>query len=158
MAAVRTSLLSLCVLAAAFALVVGTGAAAPAATPRNGCGLLRKAEVRAALREPVARVEGGRSSSGELYCNWTGSDHRIFTRGITLVAARDHVLARYAAYRTLLSSKKPVRGIGVVAITDGNVILARSRRAMVQVGPMYARSHISAVAVRALAKKALARA
>jgi hypothetical protein len=141
------------------ALACAAVAASPGATkPKDACGLLTKAEVIAAIGEPLASTQGGSSATGAIYCNWTGKDSHLFSKGIALIAATDNVAARYASYAGMLKSKKPVVGVGTAAVTDGNVILARSGKAMVQIGPMYVNSGISAAKIKALAKKALARA
>lgn len=136
-------------------LAAGTGTAA---TPKNGCGLLTKAEVVSALGEPLLKVEGGKSSTGAVYCNWFGKDDKLFSKGVTLTAAMDNVKQRYASYKSLMKKKTPLAGVGVEAVTDGTIILARSNRAMIQIGPMYANSGVTLATIKSLAKKSLARA
>ncbi len=134
------------------------GAGHPSAAGPNACGLLTRAEIVTAIGEPVATVQGGKSSTGAVYCNWTGKDSHLLTKGIALTAARDNVAVRYKQYVALLKKKTSLAGVGVAAVTDGQVIVARSGGAMVEIAPLYANSGVTLTAVKALAKKALARA
>jgi hypothetical protein len=144
----------------AFALLAAAivAASAGSAARKDACALLTKSEVVAAIGEPLLSTQGGGSSTGAVFCNWTGKDSHLFSKGITLTAAMDNVPTRYASYVALLKKKKPLAGVGTAAVTDGTVIVARSGKAMVQIGPMYVNSGISAATIKSLAKKALARA
>lgn len=141
-------------IAAAFA-GGGAGAAAPR---KDACGLLTKAEVSTALKETVSSMKGGRDATGGIFCNWLGKNTGLFPKGISLVAATDNAKQRYNGFAQLLEKRTTVSGVGVAAVTDGNVILARSGRAVVQVGATYANSGIPLAAIKTLTKKALARA
>jgi len=57
-----------------------------------------------------------------------------------------------------MKKKTPLAGVGAAAVTDGQIIVARSAKAMIQIGPLYANSGITLATIKALAKKALARA
>ncbi len=143
---------------AALASSVAVAALAGAGTPkRNACGLLTRAEISTAMREPVSSTKGGRSPTGGLFCNWVGKDAGLFPKGISLIVATSNPKDLYAASGALLEKRKPVPGVGVAAVTDGNVILARSSRAMVQVGATYVNSGIALATIRGLVKKVLAR-
>ena len=124
----------------------------------TGCTLLTRAEVIAAIKEPLLTVKGGKDSTGAVFCNWTGKDTRLFSKGITVIAASDNVVVRYKQYLALMKKKTPLTGVGVAAVTDGQIIIARSGKAMIQIGPLYANSGITLATIKALAKKALARA
>jgi hypothetical protein len=124
----------------------------------TACALLTNTGIAAAIGEPVAQVQGGKSATGAVYCNWTGKDAKLFSKGIALVAASDNAAARYKAYLALMKTKTPLTGVGVQAVTDGHVILARSSKSFVQIGPLYVNSGISLATIKSLAKKALARA
>jgi hypothetical protein len=144
------------VLAVGLALAVPLSAHARPAI--DACGLLTHAEVAAAIGEPVKTAKGGVSSTGAVYCNWTGNDTHVLARGIALNAATDFVGQRYRSYLGLMKPATPVHGIGVAAVTDGTAILARSTRTVVEVAPLFKGAGITLAAVETLAKKALARA
>jgi len=103
-------------------------------------------------------MKGGRDATGGIFCNWLGKNMGLFPKGISLVAATDNAKQRYNGFAQLLEKRTTVSGVGVAAVTDGNVILARSGRAVVQVGATYANSGIPLAAIKTLTKKALARA
>lgn len=142
-------------LAAAGALAVQAGAGAGA---NDACALLTRAEVTTAIGEPLATVKGGGSATGAIFCNWTGKDSHLFSKGIALIAARDSVPQRYKGYASLLKKATAYPGVGTAAVTDGTVIVARSGRAVVQIGPLSVGSGLGLPTLAALARKALARA
>jgi hypothetical protein len=102
-------------------------------------------------------MKGGRDATGGIFCHWVGKDSGLFPKGISIVAAADNVKQRYSGFAGLLEKRRAVSGVGVAALTDGNVVLARTTRAVVQVGATYVNSGISLAAIKELAKKALAR-
>ncbi|MEJ7568409.1 MAG: hypothetical protein WKF41_09095 [Gaiellaceae bacterium] len=138
--------------------VAGAGVADGGVRATNGCALLTRAEVVAAIKEPLLSVQGGKASTGAVFCNWTGKDTRLFSKGISLTAASDNAVVRYKQYLALMKKKTPLAGVGAAAVTDGQIIVARSAKAMIQIGPLYANSGITLATIKALAKKALARA
>lgn len=144
-------------LVAAIVVAQAVVASAHAAAPKDACGLLTKAEVVAALGEPLASIKGGRTATGAVFCNWFGKDSHLLSKGVTLIAASENVAQRYTSYASLLAKAKPLSGIGAAAVSDGTVVIARSSRRMIQIGPMYSGSGISFATTKALAKKALAR-
>jgi hypothetical protein len=141
----------------ALALALTAPLSARAGEAHDACGLLTRAEVAAAIGEPVKNAKGGVSATGAHYCNWTGNDTHLLTRGISLTAATDFVAQRYDNYLTLIKPATPVHGLGLAAVTDGTAILARNTRAMVEVAPLFKNTGITLAAVKTLAKTALAR-
>jgi hypothetical protein len=131
---------------------------AAGASPKDACGLLTRSEVTTAIGEPLKTVKGGTSSTGALYCTYTGNDTHLLVRGIALVAASDYVAQRYKSYLSLMKPAKPVSGIGAAAVSDGTAVLARNAHAMVEVAPQFKGAGVTLSAVELLAKKALARA
>src|SRR6266480_598557 len=122
------------------------------------CKLLKKGEVAGAIGEPVKKSEGGKSSTGARFCNWYGDDTHVLSKGVSLIAARDHAKKRYREYKKLMSDPKPVNGIGDAAATDGEALIARKgRRRFVYLSPLYRGAGISEGALEPLAKKALKR-
>ena len=148
----------LLVAVAAAVAVASAGAARGGVDAANGCALLTRAEVVGAIKEPLLSVQGGKTSTGAVFCNWTGKDARLFSKGISLTAASTNAAVRYKQYVALMTKKTPLAGVGVAAVTDGQIIVARSSRAMVQIGPLYANSGITLATIKSLARKALARA
>jgi len=136
---------------------------ASSARPRSvaslsACALLTKAEVVAAIGEPLKSVKGGKSSTGAVYCNWTGNDTHILVKGIALIAADDHAAQRYASYKALLGHSTALHGLGDQAATDGTTIIVRKGPVFLSVAPLFKQTGITLATVRALALKALARA
>jgi hypothetical protein len=123
----------------------------------DACRLLTRAEVIKAIGEPLVSVKGGPSIAGARYCSWLGKDSKVLSRGITIIAAGDRAAQRYKQYAAVLKSRAPVAGLGAQAVTDGNVIVVRSAKSFVYIGPTYVKSGIAPAAVKALAARALAR-
>jgi hypothetical protein len=143
----------LALLAAATWVASGTGAT----EIKSGCSLLTTAEVTAAIGEPVAKVKGGRSATGAVFCNWYGNDDHLFQKGISLIAASDNVQTRYKGYVSLLSPTKAMPGVGLAAVSSGTEIVARNARAVVQISEL-SRGTLTLPAIKPLVVKALARA
>jgi hypothetical protein len=143
----------------ALALVLALPLTADArSTAKDACGLLTRAEVAAAIGEPVKTTKGGLSSTGAGYCNWTGNDTHLLARGIALTAATDLVTQRYTNYVKLMKPETPVHGLGLAAVTNGTAILARNNRGMIEIAPLFKGTGITLAAIKTLAKEALTRA
>ena len=124
----------------------------------NACKLLKNSEVVKAIGEPVASKRGGSSATGAKYCNWYGADKRVAQKGITLIAAKDFAKLRFKKYKKQLNANKPVKGVGDVAATDGQVLIARiGDHRFVYVSPLNSHSGITLDALKPLARKALNR-
>jgi hypothetical protein len=142
----------------AVALALALPLAAHARATKDACGLLTRAQVAAAIGEPVKTTKGGVSSTGAFYCTWTGNDTHLLTRGISLTAATDFVSQRYTSYLKLIKRATPVHGLGTAAVSDGTAILARNGHAMIEIAPLFKGTGITAAAIETLARQALARA
>ena len=57
-------------------------------------------------------MQGGKASTGAVFCNWTGKDTRLFSKGISLTAASDNAVVRYKQYLALMKKKTPLAGSG----------------------------------------------
>lgn len=128
--------------------------AGTSAASQNACGLLTKAQVAAAIGEPVGKVQGSGSATGAVFCSWYGTDKR---KGITLIAASDSLAARYKGYVSLLTKPKALPGVGVAAVSEGDVIVARNSHRVIQIGELY-RGFLTLAVIKPLAVKALAHA
>ena len=147
-----------CVIAIAFLAAVAGGGAAGAGGGKGACSSLTSKEVAAAIGEPVAKTDSGKSATGALFCNWYGNDTHLFRKGISLIVATNSVDARYKSYFPFLSKHTRLRGVGTAAVTDGSSILAKNARAFIYIHPLYTHTTITLAAIKALAMKALARA
>jgi hypothetical protein len=82
----------------------------------------------------------------------------VLSKGITLIAAKDHAKERYARYKALMSSPSAVKGVGDAAATDGQVLIARKgKKRFVYISPLFRGTGIDIDLLKPLAKKALAR-
>lgn len=148
---------SAALLLVAFFLAPTSSARPTSAASLSACALLTKAEVVAAIGEPLKSVKGGKSSTGSVYCNWTGNDTHLLVKGIALIAADDHAAQRYASYKSLLGHLTALHGLGDQAATDGTTIIVRKGPVFLSIAPLFKKTGITLATVRALALKALAR-
>jgi hypothetical protein len=137
-----------------FALVPAAGAARA-----NGvCDRLSKAEIEKAIGEPLDSAKGGVTATGAPFCNWLGKDDKLRHKGVVLILASDHVLARYRSNIALVPFRRNLLGIGTEAVTDGVAIFAHNGRAMLQIQQYYEGGGVPLSALQPLARLALERA